>query len=379
MTERERFRTRGLFYYLTNDYASCVKEYGDLLTRYEADAAARNNLALCSTKLRNMNRAREEMQRVVQILPKRSLYRVNAALYSTYASNFADGEQEALVAQELNDPWAQQALALAKLGQGDLDAATAAYQRLAGVQGAGPSYTASGLGDIALYRGRFADAAKLFADGAAADIKAEDSDRAAAKLTALAYAELSRGRKREARAAADQALAHGTSVQIRFLAGRIYAQVGATTQASAIAMTLGNELQAEPQAYGKIIEGVLALESGATRLAVNTLTQANELLDTWIGRFDLGRAYLAAGAFPQADSEFDRCLKRSGEALSLFLDEEPTSGFLPPVHYYLGRVREGMGTAAFTESYQRYLSLRASATDDPLVADIKARLKTPAR
>ncbi len=260
MTERERFRTRGLFYYLTNDYASCVKEYGDLLTRYEADAAARNNLALCSTKLRNLNRAREEMQRVVQILPKRSLYRVNASLYSIYASNFADGEQEALVAQELNDPWAQQALALAKLGQGDLDAAAAAYQRLAGVPGAGPSYTASGLGDIALYRGRFADAARIFADGAAADIKAEDSDRAVAKLAALAYTELSRGRKREARAAADQALAHGTSVQIRFLAGRIYAQVGATAQASAIAMALGNELQAEPQAYGKIIEGVLALE-----------------------------------------------------------------------------------------------------------------------
>ena len=52
MTERERFRTRGLFYYVTNDYEACVKEYGDLLARYEADAAARNNLALCSTKLR---------------------------------------------------------------------------------------------------------------------------------------------------------------------------------------------------------------------------------------------------------------------------------------------------------------------------------------
>ena len=62
MTERERLRTRGLFYYVTNDYESCVKEYGDLLARYDADAAARNNLALCLTKLRNMSRAREEMQ-----------------------------------------------------------------------------------------------------------------------------------------------------------------------------------------------------------------------------------------------------------------------------------------------------------------------------
>ena len=60
------------------------------------------------------------------------------------------------------------------------------------------------------------------------------------------------------------------------------------------------------------------------------------MLDTWIGHFELGRAYLAASAFPQADSEFDRCLRRRGEALSLFVDEEPTYGYLPTVYYYQG-------------------------------------------
>jgi tetratricopeptide (TPR) repeat protein/tRNA A-37 threonylcarbamoyl transferase component Bud32 len=376
MTERERFRTRGLFYYLTNDYANCVKEYGDLLARYDADAAARNNLALCSTKLRNMGRARDEMRRVVQILPKRSLYRVNASLYSIYASNFADGEQEALVAQELGDRWAQQALALAKLGQGDLAAAAAAYERLAGVQGAGPSYTASGLGDIALYRGRFADAARIFGEGAAADLKAEDGDRAAAKLAAMAYTELSRGRMREARAAAEQALAHSNTVQIRFLAGRTLALAGAAPRAAAIAKALGSELQAEPQAYGGILWGLIVLEAGDSRQAVTLLTNANSLLDTWIGRFELGRAYLAAGAYAQADSEFDRCLKRSGEALSLFLDEEPTSGYLPSVYYYLGRAREGMGTSAFADAYRRYLAIRNQTDTDLLADDIRRRLRS---
>ena len=37
----------------------------------------------------------------------------------------------------------------------------------------------------------------------------------------------------------------------------------------------------------------------------------------------------AMKAFLQADSEFDRCLQRRGEALSLFVDEEPTSGHFP--------------------------------------------------
>ena len=104
------------------------------------------------------------------------------------------------------------------------------------------------------------------------------------------------------------------------------------------------------------------------------LSEATTLLDTWIGRFDLGRAYLAAGAFPQADSEFDRCLKRSGEALSLFLDEEPTSGFLPPVYYYQGRVREGMKSAGFAEPYRTYLAIREKAGEDPLLPEIRKRV-----
>ncbi len=169
-------------------------------------------------------------------------------------------------------------------------------------------------------------------------------------------------------------MANSTAVQVRFLAARIYALTGATAQARAIASQLAAELQAEPQAYGKIIEGVLRLEEQEPRQAIRLLGEANALLDTWIGRFDLGRAYLAAGAYPQADSEFDRCLKRSGEALSLFLDEEPTSGFLPPVHYYQGRVREGLKSAGFAESYRTYLAIRGAAGEDPLLADIRQRI-----
>ena len=114
-----------------------------------------------------------------------------------------------------------------------------------------------------------------------------------------------------------------------------------------------SELPAEPQAYGKIIEGLIALENGDSRLAIKTLTEANSILDTWLGRFDLGRAYLAAGAFPQADSEFDRCIQRRGEALAV-VDEDPTYGFFPIVYYYRGRVREELKTASFADAYREY-------------------------
>ena len=90
-----------------------------------------------------------------------------------------------------------------------------------------------------------------------------------------------------------------------------------------------------------------------------------------MGHFDLGRAYLEAGAFTQADSEFDRCIKRRGEAQSLFLDEEPTYGYLPPVYYYQGRVREGLKNAGFAESYRTYLSIRGQSKEDPLLPEVR--------
>ena len=107
-------------------------------------------------------------------------------------------------------------------------------------------------------------------------------------------------------------------------------------------------------------------------VAVKILTEANGILDTWFGHFDLGRAYLEAQAFPQADSEFDRAIARRGEALSL-MDEGPTYGYFPPVYYYRGRVREEMKTGAFADSYLEYLKIRGKSTEDPLLPEIRKR------
>ena len=89
-----------------------------------------------------------------------------------------------------------------------------------------------------------------------------------------------------------------------------------------------SQFAAESQAYPTIIQaGVVKNEDRAQ--AIKLLTEANQILDTWLGHFDLGRAYFEAGAFPQADSEFDRCIQRRGEALA-FIDEDPTYGYFQP-------------------------------------------------
>jgi tetratricopeptide (TPR) repeat protein len=254
-----------------------------------------------------------------------------------------------------------------------LSRATETYQQLGKIDALGASYAASGLGDLALYEGRLSEAARIFEEGATADLESGDSDRAAAKLVALAHTQLLRQRKDAASAAAERALANSQSAKIRFLAARVLAEAGAVDRARTLASGLASEIQAGPQAYAKIIEGVVALSGGDPREAIRVLSEANGLLDMWIGRFDLGRAYLEAGAFTQADSELDRCITRRGEALSLFLDEEPTFGFFPPVYYYQGRVREGLRSSGFTESYRTYLDTRGKAGEDPLLPEVRSR------
>jgi hypothetical protein len=158
----------------------------------------------------------------------------------------------------------------------------------------------------------------------------------------------------------------------RFLAARIFAEAGAIEDARALATPMAAELAAEPQAHGRILEGLIALESGNPRDAVKILTEANAVLDTWFGHFDLGRAYLEGKALPQADSEFDRCITRRGEVLSL-MDEGPTFGYFPAAFYYQGRVREGLKTAGFANSYREYLKIRGGSTEDPLVPGVRRR------
>jgi tetratricopeptide (TPR) repeat protein len=373
MTERERYSTRGFYYRLTGDYAQCVKEYGELIARYAADVVGHNQRALCLTQLRDMRGAVDEMRQVVNLLPNRTLFRDNLALYANYAGDFQMAEEEALSIQE-PDSYATLAVAFAQIGQGRLADAMQTYQKLATIDSLGASFSASGLGDLAAVEGRFGDAVRILTDGANRDLTAKSGDRAAAKFAGVAYAELSRGRTAAATAAIEKALSNSKAVKTRFLAARLYVEADDIARARPLMASLAAELQAEPQAYAKLVEGGIAVKSGDPRLAIKLLSEANMVLDTWIGHYDLGRAYLEAGAFIQADSEFDRCLGRRGEALALFLDEEPTYAYLPSVYYYQGRVREGLKIAGAAESYKNYLGFRGQSKEDPLLPEVRRRV-----
>ena len=375
VTERERYRLRGLSFGMTGDRQKCVDEYSELIARYPADATAHNNLALCATLLRQIPRSIEEMRRALAVLPKSVRQRSNLAAYLAYNSDFQAAEREALEVQKLDPmfPKGFTTLAFAHLGQGRLSEAIQAYESLQKIRASDAS---AGLGDVALFEGRLSEAARILEKGAAEDIAAKSPDRAADKLVALAYSRWTGGQKGPAIRAARDALAQSRSVKTRFLAGRIFALTGETKQAREQASTLASELYVEPQAYAKIIEANLLMAAGQARPAIQALTEANKLLDTWIGRFDLGRAYFEATAYLEADAEFDRCFKRRGEAMALSLDEVPTYGYFPAVHYYQGRVRQEMGIPTASDSFKAFVAIRGAAGEDPLLDDARRRAQS---
>jgi tetratricopeptide (TPR) repeat protein len=303
----------------------------ELVRRYPSDTSAHNNLALCAKQLRDMPTAIDEMQKAVAILPKRARYRGNLALNAVYGGDFAMGEREAQESRTVHPsyPTAFSALAFAQLGQARAGEAADTYERVRRIS---PPIADSGLGDLALYQGRLTEAVALFERGAAADVAAKSPDAAAEKLVALAYTQLTRGDNARAIAAAERALATGSAVKIRFLAGRILAEAGSADRAREMAAGLASQLEAEPRPTRKSSKAISRSE-GRPGEAVDRITESIKLVDTWIGRFDLGKL-LRRGRLHASRFEFDRCIERRGEAMALALDAEPTYGYLPPVYYY---------------------------------------------
>jgi len=374
MTERERYRNQGLYYLTTGDWKSCVDQYAELVRLYPADRVGQNNLASCYTQLRNAPKALEAAQRAVEIVPRGVGQRLNLGFIEAFSSDFVASEREARTALAISPSVAQGyvVLAEAQLGQGQLSEAADSYHRLEKLGAA--STAADGLADLAAYQGRYAEAAAILTRGAEADVAAKSPDNAARKYAALANIEQVRGDHGLALAAVAKSLANSPSVQIQFLAARVYVDAGDLPRAQKLATALAAQTSSEPQAYSRIVSGLIALKRKDAKEAVQQITAANTLLDTWIGRFDLGRAYIEAGEAPEAEEEFQECVKRRGEAIELFMDNVPTYSYFPPVYYYQGSVRETMKRDDFRTFYQNYLRIRGDSPDDPLVAEIHHRM-----
>jgi tetratricopeptide (TPR) repeat protein len=369
MTARERYRTRGIFYVISDDYESCVGEYSQLIARNSADVAAHNNLAVCAAAMGDYARAVAEVQQAIKVLPRRALYRVNLGLYAASAGDFQTAVREGQAAKELGNPLGLLPVALGQVALGRLDEAAVTYEELSAASAQGAAFATSGLGDLAFYRGRFDEAVRILEQGAEADLSRDLTENAAWKLSTLADVQLQRRDLDAAVSAAERAIALDTDPWIRYVSARALAHAGSIDRARTIADSLRSERGGTGRAFAKSLDGEILRLTGAPDEAIRALSEAISVREFWLARFDLGRAYLDASAFAQADSQFEWCVANRGDILST--GNEPSYGRYPLVFYYRGNARKGLNSAGFVDSYRTYLGIREAAGEDPILPEVR--------
>ncbi len=375
MSEREKYRTRGGYYLLVRNPDNAIEEFSALVKLFPADTAGIANLAFAYFVKRDMANALSWGRKAIEIYPKNVPQRNNFGLIAMYAGDFETGVREQKTVLQMNPQFvlAYVGLALSELGAGRPQEALATWNQLAGIGPAGASSAAMGLADLALYQGRIDDARSILETGIEHDLAAKDPESAARKLTALAEAEMENGQTARAAAAAERAMGMSSDVAVVVSAARVLIEAGEEKKALAAAGQLEGRLEPDPQMYAGLLRGEAELKRRNYREAITRFKDARKLADSWLLRYDLGRAYLEAGSFAEADAEFDACVKRRGEATAVYLDEVPTFHVVPPVYYYLGRAREGLKSPGAADAYKTFLSF-LTGEGGALAKDARRRL-----
>jgi tetratricopeptide (TPR) repeat protein len=375
MTDREKFRTRGSYYLFARKPDLAVQEFTALVKAFPADSTGLTNLSLASFYQRDMTQALEQGRRAAAIFPKNVLRRANVALYAMYAGKFEEAIKEADAVHQLNPTHLKAfvARALSLLALERIPEATATYDQLAAISAAGDSFATAGRADLAQYQGRYADAVRLLDAGIAADVERKNAAGAASKRIALAEAHLAKGDQAAAVRDAQAAASGSESDAVRTGAALVLAAAGQSAQAESLAVALNNKLEADPQAYGRLVQAEIALARKDPRKAVELAREAQKYADTWLGQLTLGRAYLGLTAYPEAYSALEAALKRRGEATAVFLDDVPTYRRVPPVYYYMGLAQKGLRSSAAPQSFQHYLDIMGSGERTAVLDDARRR------
>jgi tetratricopeptide (TPR) repeat protein len=366
MTEREKWRTLGLYYIaVTGNYEKAIESYSALLEQFPADDAGRNNLAIAYFSTLNFDGALEQGRAALDIYPARSILRSNYALYAMYAGDFETAATEARTTIE-QDPSRHIAwLPLAMSGMASDDQATAdeAWQAMRAASTRGESVAALGLADKAMYLGDFAAAVNFLESGIEFDTTNNNQRAVATKRVALAEANSMLGDTTAAEKNIALALETG-GLGRQVPAALLHLRLGNVDAAASIANELKSKLQSHSRAYGLMLDGLASLAKGEGNESIMSLREALEAADLWLIRFHLGQAYLSAGLNAEAMDEFETCNRRRGEATALFLDDLPTWRYMATLPFWLGRSQLELGMQDVgNENLKAFIALRPQGGD----------------
>ena len=381
MTDREKYRTLGTYYLLgARNYDKAIENYQTLLRRYPADSAAHGNLGMAYMLTGNTEGAVSQVREVLKIYPNNVRQRRNLALYLMYSSDFPNAIAEAsrTIAETPAFALGYLPVALSMIATGDEAGALKTYDRMEASGARGATLARLGRIDLAMYHGRYGDAAQLVAS--ASQVDRANAEAAVQLDIADAQISLERGQKAHAAEAALKAAAASTHEGVLFPAALVLIEADKIAEAKKIGQTLDGMLQVQTSAYADIVTAEIAAHAEHYGDAITALRDSIKRHDTWFARVLLGRVYIDTKHYPEAMAELELAMKRRGEATDAFFFDTPTLRNLPPVYYWLARAQEAVGAADARKNYEQYVALRADADPtDPLVTDARARLAKDVR
>ncbi len=348
MTERERYRTLGLYYtVITVNYDKAIENYQQLVEKYPADGAANNNLAVLYTFTAQYDRALEQSRQLLKVYPGRTLYHGNHAQYAVYAGDIETARREAqrVVDEDPEFFKSYMILALTELHRNDVEKARGYYQAMAKIGERGRSLADIGVVDIDLYERRYDDALTALPGAIERDRVANNSRGVGTKSIALAQAYAGKGDMARALEVVDNLTDLRGAGQL-VPAAEFFAGTGRADRALQIADRYRQQLGPTARAYAGLIDGLVAMNAGEYVEAVDAMRGALQKADLWIVRYYLAQAYLQAGYPAEALSEIETCIKRRGEAGGMFFDDVPTWRYTADLDSWKSRASDAMGQLA---------------------------------
>jgi tetratricopeptide (TPR) repeat protein len=377
MTAVEKTKIRSTYYLTVRNYTKAIESFQEYLKLQPRSQWALGNLGLAYFFARDIEKAVEAEKKALELNPKNTTAHFNLSWYAMAKDDLMLAEESIRKVLDGNpsDSEAYTVKGLIKVLQGSVDEAKDAYQKMKDTGTVGPSLAEMALADLALYEGRPSETIRLLEKCIADDELQGHKEYAAEKLIMMAQAFLLEGKDDDAVAAARRAIAASPRESIKYSAAQVFINSHRDSEAKTLVRELKEQIYPEFQSYALLLEGEIKLRDGDSSGALKLFEEAKSQLDTWLSQYALGRGYLAAGAHTEAHEALETCLRRRGEAVSVFFEDFPTCRYIPSVYYYSGRVQEAMGSAEAAGSYETYLSIKAKADARiPEVEDARKRL-----
>lgn len=364
MTEREQLLLRARYAADVAREAGAAKSiYAELVEKFPADVSARERYADVLFRELDFAAASKQLKDILRVFPGDTVYQARLALYAMYNGDWETATAEAAeaIAADADYGTAYLPLAMASLAQGEAETARKTFTRMAAnaKRGYGASVAELGLADIDLYYGQRDSAQQRLVSGIDSDIARGQARMAALKSIALAQAQSERGQPEAAAASATSALELSDDLPVQVMAALVFLRADDVDAARGLIDALAARPEADSRAYAAMLSGMLLQRDGEDTAAILAMRDAISIADLWLIRFQICKAYLLAGSYPEALGELTTLNARRGEATAAFLDDMPSYHLLAELPYWTGRVQEAQNLrTAARVSYRRFLALR---------------------